>query len=67
MNAGFYEHGRERGYLRADLDTTATSRAVIGMTFGLATIGLNPALGDAERTNTIQAAVRLMFDGISKP
>ena len=67
MNAGFYEHGRERGYLRADLDTTATSRAVIGMIFGLATIGLNPALGDAARTNTIQAAVRLMFDGISKP
>ena len=67
VNAGFYEHGRERGYLRADLDTTATSRAVIGMIFGLATIGLNPALGDAERTNTIQAAVRLMFDGISKP
>ena len=54
MNAGFYEYGRERGYLRADLDTTATSRAVIGMIFGLATIGLNPA-------------VRLMFDGISKP
>ena len=67
MNAGFYEYGRERGYLRADLDTTATSRAVIGMIFGLATIGLNPALGDAARTNTIQAAVRLMFDGISKP
>ena len=67
VNAGFYEHGRERGYLRADLDTTATSRAVIGMIFGLATIGLNPALGDAARTNTIQAAVRLMFDGISKP
>jgi len=37
------------------------------MIFGLATIGLNPALGDAARTNTIQAAVRLMFDGISKP
>jgi len=37
------------------------------MIFGLATIGLSPALGDEERTNTIQAAVRLMFDGISKP
>ena len=67
MNAGFYEHGRERGYLRAELDTVATSRAVVGMIFGLPTIGLNPALGDAARTNTIQAAVRLMFDGISKP
>jgi len=28
-------------------------------------IGLNPALDDDERENTIQAAVRLMFDGIS--
>jgi AcrR family transcriptional regulator len=65
LNAGFYEHGRERGYLRADLDTTATSRAVIGMIFGLAMIGLNPALDTAERENTVQAAVRLMFDGIS--
>lgn len=65
LNAGFYEHGRERGYLRADLDTTATSRAVIGMIFGLAMIGLNPALDTDERENTVQAAVRLMFDGIS--
>jgi hypothetical protein len=64
MNAGFYEHGRERGYLRADLDATATSRAVIGMIFGLAMMGLNPALDNEERANTIQAAVRLMFDGI---
>jgi AcrR family transcriptional regulator len=65
VNASFYEHGRERGYLRADLDATATSRAVIGMILGLAAIGLNPALDDDERANTIQAAVRLMFDGIS--
>ena len=64
MNANFYEHGRERGYLRADLDTTATSRAVIGMIFGLAMMGLNPALDNDERANTIQAAVRMMFDGI---
>jgi AcrR family transcriptional regulator len=65
MNAGFYEHGRERGYLRADLDTTATSRAVVGMIFGLAMMGLNPALDEDERAGTVQAAVRLMFDGIA--
>jgi AcrR family transcriptional regulator len=65
MNTGFYEHGRERGYLRADLDTTATSRAVIGMIFGLAMMNLNPALDDVERANTVQAALRLMFDGIT--
>ncbi|OBI92010.1 TetR/AcrR family transcriptional regulator [Mycobacterium sp. 1245805.9] len=65
VNASFYQHGREHGYLRADLDTTATSRAVIGMIFGLAMMGLNPAFDNDERENTIQAAVRLMFDGIS--
>ena len=67
LNAGFYEHGRECGYLRADLDTTATSRAVVGMIFGLAMMNLNPALGDEDRAATVQAAVRLMFDGISGP
>jgi AcrR family transcriptional regulator len=65
MNAGFLDHGCECGYLRADMDTTATSRAVIGMIFGLAAIGLNPALDGDERTNTIQAAIRMMFDGIA--
>ena len=49
----------------ADLDTTATSRAVVGMIFGLAMIGLNPAFDTDDWSNTIQAAVRLMFDGIS--
>lgn len=65
LNANYYEHGRELGYLRADLDTTATSRAVVGMIFGLAMIGLNPAFDRDDWSNTIQAAVRLMFDGIS--
>jgi AcrR family transcriptional regulator len=66
LNAGYYEHGVQRGYLRADLDTTATSRAVVGMIFGLAMISLNPTLTDEARDTTVQAAVRLMFDGISK-
>jgi AcrR family transcriptional regulator len=66
LNAGYYKHGVERGYLRSDLDTTATSRAVVGMIFGLAIIGLNPALTDADRTTSVHAAVQLMFDGISK-
>lgn len=65
MNAAFYEHGREHGYLRADLDTTATSRAVVGMIFGLAIMSLNPAFDEAERAKTIQAAIRVMIDGIA--
>ena len=50
---------------RTDLDTNATSRAEIGMIFGLAMIGLNPALDLDEKTKTVQAAIRLMLDGIS--
>jgi AcrR family transcriptional regulator len=64
LTASYYEHGLESGYLRADLDTTATARAVVGMIFGLAMIGLNPDLGQDDRTRSVQAATRLMFDGI---
>ena len=39
---------------------TATSRAVVGMIFGPAMISLNPAFDTDDRSNTIQAAVRLM-------
>jgi AcrR family transcriptional regulator len=64
LTAGYYEHGRERGYLRPDLDTTSTARAVVGMILGLAMIGLNPALNPRDRSTSVQAATRLMFDGI---
>jgi AcrR family transcriptional regulator len=66
LTASYYEHGLESGYLRADLDTTATARAVVGMIFGLAMMGLNPELDQTDRTTAIQAATRLMFDGIVK-
>jgi AcrR family transcriptional regulator len=64
MTAGYYEHGRERGYLRPDLDTTATARAVVGMILGLAMMGLNPAMDTDARSGSVQAATRLMLDGI---
>jgi AcrR family transcriptional regulator len=64
ITAGYYQHGRDRGYLRADLDTIATARAVVGMILGLAMMGLNPALGDDDRARSVAAATRLMFDGI---
>jgi AcrR family transcriptional regulator len=66
--ASYYEHGRDRGYLRADLDTTATARAAVGMILGLAMISLNPALEPDDRATSVRAATRLMFDGIiSRP
>lgn len=64
VTAGYYEHGRDRGYLRADLDTTATARAVVGMILGLAMMGLNPALDTDVRAASVAAATRLMLDGI---
>lgn len=66
MAAGYYEHGLELGYLRADLDATATARALVGMIFGLAMIGLNPAMDQHDRAAASRAATRLMFDGIVK-
>lgn len=65
VTAGYYEHGRDRGYLRADLDTTATARAVVGMILGLAMMSLNPALDDDTRAGSVRAAARLMLDGIT--
>jgi AcrR family transcriptional regulator len=64
LTGGYYEHGRERGYLRSDIDTTATARAVVGMILGLAMIGLNPALDADDRARSVDAATRLMLDGI---
>ena len=64
LTASYYQHGREHGYLRIDLDTTSTARAVVGMILGLAMIGLNPALNAYDRSSSVRAATRLMFDGI---
>lgn len=64
VTAGYYQHGRQRGYLRPDLDATATARAVVGMILGLAMMGLNPALGADARADSMHAATRLMLDGI---
>ena len=64
VTAGYYEHGRERGYLRADLDATSTARAVVGMILGLAMMSLNPALDTDARSGAVRAASRLMLDGI---
>jgi len=66
FEAGYLDNGLQRGYLRADIDTAATARAVVGMIFGTAILGLNPTIDADERTETSHAAVQLMFDGIAK-
>jgi len=62
--AAYFNNGRDRGYLRADLDTTATAHAVVGMILGTAILGLKPDIDTNTRRLLIQAAVRLMFDGL---
>jgi AcrR family transcriptional regulator len=65
LTAGYFENGKKRGFLRADFDTANTARAVVGMIMGTAMLGLSPGLDTADRTRTTQAAVELMFDGIT--
>jgi AcrR family transcriptional regulator len=65
LETGYLENGLQRGYLRPDLDTAATARAVVGMIFGTATLGLNPDIDADNRSRTIKAALHLMFDGIA--
>jgi len=67
LETGYLENGLKYGYLRPDLDASATARAVVGMIVGTAILGLNPAVDPDDRAHTINAAVQLMFDGIAKP
>jgi AcrR family transcriptional regulator len=64
LTAGYFENGRDRGYLRADLDCAATAHAVVGMIVGSAMLTLNPKPDPMPRDRTIKAAVDLMFDGL---
>ncbi|TSE01075.1 TetR/AcrR family transcriptional regulator [Skermania sp. ID1734] len=65
LTASYLDHGRAHGYLRADLDGTATARSLVGMILGTAMLGLNPNLDRAARSQTMHEAVRMMFDGIA--
>lgn len=65
LTAGYFENGRDRGYLRADLDCVATAHAVVGMIVGSAMLTLSPKPAEVERARVIQAAVDLMFDGVT--
>jgi AcrR family transcriptional regulator len=65
LTGGYFEHGRELGYLRADLDTHATGRVIIAIVLGLAMMGLNPAMDPDARRRAVEAGIRVMFDGIA--
>jgi AcrR family transcriptional regulator len=67
LTACYFENGRDRGYLRADLDCAATAHAVVGMIVGSALLTLNPKPDQLARDRTIKATVDLMFDGLIAP
>lgn len=65
LTAGYLEHGVELGYLRADLDTANTAKAVTGMMLA----GVVHGLRDPDPTaasDLTQAIRRLLIDGVRK-
>lgn len=65
LTAGYLEHGVERGYLRADLDTRNTARAVTGMILAAILHGLRDP-DEMAAGQLTQAIRRLLVDGIRR-
>ncbi|MFF2551065.1 TetR/AcrR family transcriptional regulator [Nocardia sp. NPDC058058] len=67
LTTAYLEHGVEQGYLRADLDTVNTSRAVTGMLLAAILHGLRqPQPSAATTADLTQAIRRLIIDGVRK-
>lgn len=65
LTAGYLEHGVEMGYLRADLDTRNTARAVTGMILAAILHGIREP-EESAMSGMTQAIRRLLVDGIRK-
>ncbi|WP_280468225.1 TetR/AcrR family transcriptional regulator [Nocardia cyriacigeorgica] len=66
LTAGYLEHGVELGYLREDLDTVNTARAVTGMLMAGVVHGLRD-MDEAAITALNEAIRRLLIEGVRKP
>lgn len=64
LTAGYLEHGVDRGYLRADLDTANTAKAVTGMLLAAVLHGLRDPEGDVRAL--AEAIRRLLVDGVRR-
>ncbi|MBF6212863.1 TetR/AcrR family transcriptional regulator [Nocardia puris] len=65
LTAGYLEHGVEAGYLRADLDTVNTARAVTGMLIAAILHGMRDP--DPAAVEGLETAIRrLLIDGVRK-
>jgi AcrR family transcriptional regulator len=64
LTAGYLEHGVELGYLRSDLDTTNTAKAVTGMIVAAVLHGLRGP--DTTAADLTRAIGRLLIDGVRR-
>ncbi|WP_320671185.1 TetR/AcrR family transcriptional regulator [Patulibacter defluvii] len=66
LTAAYFAHGRELGYLRADLDDEGTAQAVVGVILANLIQGLKAPDDREAQRRTAEAGLRLMFDGIAR-
>lgn len=61
----YLDNGRDRGFLRADLDTTATGEAILGLIVSGTLFALQHNGDRTHQKAYKHAAIALMFDGVS--
>ncbi len=65
MTAAYLRHGRDRGYLRADLDVDATARVINVLIVSLALEQSRREASAEENQRILDAGLRLYLDGIA--
>jgi AcrR family transcriptional regulator len=65
LGGRFLENGVKRGFLRKDLDTESTGRAITALTLPGLFAAVRGDAGEAERSRYIDAMVALVSDGIA--
>ena len=65
VSAGYLENGRDRGFLRKDLDPEATGEALVGLIIGGTLFAIRDEAEPEKRLRFRDAAVALMFDGVA--
>jgi AcrR family transcriptional regulator len=67
VTAAYLRHGRDQGYLRADLDVEATARVVNGMILAIALEALRRDAPAEETECIIDAALAMYLTGVGAP
>ena len=66
VTAAYLENGRDRGFLRPDVDCQATAEALVGMIIGGSLFALRKPQDREAQEHYKEAAITLMFEGIAK-